>query len=174
MAFSSVFSALNMAVLTVSDTRDEDSDISGKTLAALLQEAGHHLVAKQIVMDNIYAIRAVVSAWIADPALHVILVTGGTGLTFRDVTPEALRPLFDKEIPGFGEMFRHLSYASIGSSTVQSRALGGLANATLIFCMPGSTHACETAWRAVLKEQLDNRHEPCNFVTLLPRLRRPE
>jgi len=158
------FIPLNVAVLTVSDTRDEQTDTSGQYLLNQLSDVGHHIGARAIVIDDVYLLRAQVSAWIADPSIHAIISTGGTGFTGRDSTPEALAPLFDKEIDGFGELFRHLSLADIGTSTVQSRALGGIANQTVIFCLPGSTGACHTGWEGILKEQLDSRHRPCNFV----------
>lgn len=155
---------LNIAVLTVSDTRDEDTDTSGLFLQNALQAEGHNLKDRCIVKDDVYQLRAVVSKWIADPDIHVVLSTGGTGFTLRDSTPEALSVLFDKDIEGFGELFRYLSFKEIGTSTVQSRAFAGLANHTAIFCMPGSTGACRTAWNGILKEQLDSQHRPCNFV----------
>ncbi|MCG6657151.1 molybdenum cofactor biosynthesis protein B [Halomonas campisalis] len=158
---------LNMAVLTISDTRDMSTDRSGALLAERLAEAGHRLADRQIVIDDVYRIRAVVAAWIADPDIQVILTTGGTGFTGRDSTPEAVSVLLDKRVEGFGELFRHLSWQEIGSSTVQSRCLGGLANATVIFCLPGSTGACRTAWDGILAEQLDSRHKPCNFANLV-------
>lgn len=156
---------LNVALLTVSDTRQYDSDTSGQYLAEQIQSAGHKLVARDIVIDDVYLLRARLSAWIADPEIHAAITTGGTGFTERDSTPEALMPLFDKQIDGFGELFRQLSYDDIGTSTVQSRALGGIANKTVIFCVPGSTGACKTAWEGIIKQQLDSRHRPCNFVT---------
>tara|TARA_R110002110_G_scaffold415748_1_gene654792 strand:+ start:21307 stop:21837 length:531 start_codon:yes stop_codon:yes gene_type:complete len=159
--------ALSVAVLTVSDTRTEQNDTSGHFLVEALREASHQLAEKAIVADDIYQIRAVLSGWIADAGIDAILVTGGTGFSGRDSTPEAVAPLFDKAIDGFGEVFRALSYDEIGSSTVQSRALAGLANDTVIFCMPGSTGACRTAWNGVIKEQLDSSHRPCNFVGVL-------
>ncbi len=165
------FLPLAIAVLTVSDTRTEDDDTSGRILVERLTAAGHRLADRAIVPDNIYRIRAVVSGWIADPAVAVVLITGGTGMTGRDSTPEAVRPLLDKEITGFGELFRMLSWEEIGASTLQSRALGGLANATFVFCLPGSTGACRTGWDRILQAQLDARTQPCNFVELLPRLR---
>lgn len=165
MSKTKEFIALNIAVLTVSDTRTEGNDTSGQYLAEQLQELGHVLAAKEIVIDDIYLMRARVSAWIADPDIHVVISTGGTGFTGRDSTPEAIKPLFDKDIDGFGELFRHLSLADIGTSTVQSRALGGMANQTVIFCLPGSTGACRTGWEGILQEQLDSRHRPCNFVS---------
>jgi len=159
--------ALNVAVLTVSDTRTAADDTSGDFLAESLAGAGHSQAARQIVKDDIYQIRAVLSAWIADADVDAVLVTGGTGFSGRDSTPEAVAPLFDKHIEGFGEVFRALSYEEIGSSTVQSRALAGFANNTVIFCMPGSTGACRTAWNGLIREQLDSTHRPCNFVGVL-------
>lgn len=165
--------ALNIAVLTVSDTRNSTNDISGDYLVQSSEAAGHCVVARAIVKDDIYDLRASVSQWIADPAIDVVLSTGGTGFSGRDSTPEALAPLFDKEIEGFGEVFRQLSLTEIGSSTIQSRAFGGFANNTVIFCMPGSTGACRTAWQGIIEQQLDSRHRPCNFVGVL-RARQPE
>jgi len=159
--------ALNVAVLTVSDTRTAADDTSGDFLAESLAGAGHSQAARQIVKDDIYQIRAVLSAWIADADVDAVLITGGTGFSGRDSTPEAVAPLFDKHIEGFGEVFRALSYEEIGSSTVQSRALAGFANNTVIFCMPGSTGACRTAWNGLIREQLDSTHRPCNFVGVL-------
>ncbi|MGM0692052.1 MAG: molybdenum cofactor biosynthesis protein B [Pseudomonadota bacterium] len=158
---------LSIAVLTISDTRDEATDRSGQALVERLTAAGHTLHDKRIVPDDVYRIRAVVAGWIADPDAQVILTTGGTGFTGRDSTPEAVSVLLDKQIEGFGELFRHLSWQEIGSSTVQSRCLGGLANATVVFCLPGSTGACGTAWDGILAEQLDSRHKPCNFANLV-------
>jgi molybdenum cofactor biosynthesis protein B len=158
---------LGVAVLTVSDTRVDDDDTSGALLAESAQTAGHELIDKRIVKDDIYQIRAVLSAWIADEAIEAVLVTGGTGFSGRDSTPEAVAPLFDKQIEGFGEVFRALSFEEIGSSTVQSRALAGLANDTVIFCMPGSTGACRTAWEGLIRDQLDSTYRPCNFVGVL-------
>ncbi len=158
---------LAVAVLTVSDTRTEDTDTSGHFLVESLQAAGHSLADKAIVIDDMYQIRAVLSRWIADAGVQAVLVTGGTGFSGRDSTPEAVRPLFDKEIDGFGEVFRALSLAEIGSSTVQSRAVAGYANNTVVFCMPGSTGACRTAWDGIIREQLDSTHRPCNFVGVL-------
>ena len=158
---------LAVAVLTVSDTRTEEDDTSGHYLVESLQAAGHRTAAKAIVIDDIYRIRAVLSDWIADEGIDAVLVTGGTGFSGRDSTPEAVQPLFDKDIDGFGELFRALSYEEIGSSTVQSRALAGFANNTVIFCMPGSTGACKTAWTGLIREQLDSSHRPCNFVGVL-------
>lgn len=159
--------ALEVAVLTVSDTRGEADDSSGKYLADSLLDAGHRLAEKAIVIDDIYQIRAIVSRWIADGNIDAVLVTGGTGFSGRDSTPEAVEPLFDKLIDGFGEVFRYLSLEEIGSSTVQSRAIGGLANDTVIFCMPGSTGACRTAWEGVIRDQLDSSYRPCNFVGVI-------
>ncbi len=161
--------ALAIAVLTVSDSRSLAEDTSGDLLAERLASAGHTLADRRLVRDDVYAIRAVASAWIASADVQVILASGGTGLTGRDSTPEALLPLFDKAIDGFGELFRHVSFAEIGTSTVQSRAVGGLANGTLIFAMPGSTGACRTAWDKILRAQLDIATKPCNFAELLPR-----
>ncbi len=158
------FIALNIAILTLSDSRTLETDTSGQFIVDALEAAGHRLAARELCKDDIYKSRAVVSAWIADPGIDVVISTGGTGLTRRDSTPEALRPLFDRVIEGFGELFRQLSYEEIGSSTVQSRALAGLANQTLVFCLPGSTGACRTGWERILKEQLDSRHRPCNFA----------
>lgn len=158
------FSPLNITVLTVSDTRDESNDTSGGFLADAVENAGHNLLEKKIVKDDKYQLRAIVSRWIASHDVQAVLVTGGTGFTARDTTPEALSVLFDKQVEGFGELFRHISYMEIGTSTVQSRALAGMANGTAIFCMPGSTGACKTAWNGMLKEQLDVTHTPCNFV----------
>ncbi|WP_295802612.1 molybdenum cofactor biosynthesis protein B [uncultured Microbulbifer sp.] len=158
---------LNIAVLTVSDTRTEENDTSGQYLVEALQADGHNLADKAIVIDDKYLLRAKVSAWIADPEIQVIISTGGTGFAGRDSTPEALAPLFDKHIDGFGEMFRSISYEEIGSSTIQSRALAGIANRTLIACLPGSTGACRTGWSKLLQEQLTASHKPCNFVGYL-------
>jgi molybdenum cofactor biosynthesis protein B len=159
--------ALTVAVLTVSDTRTVENDTSGAFLEEALRAAGHEVVDRQIVIDDIYQLRAVLSRWIADPGVEIILTTGGTGFSGRDSTPEAVAPLFDKVIEGFGEVFRALSHNEIGSSTIQSRALAGMANGTVIFCMPGSTGACRTAWEGVLRDQLDSEHRPCNFVGVL-------
>ncbi|ARN74496.1 molybdenum cofactor biosynthesis protein B [Oceanicoccus sagamiensis] len=159
--------SLGVAVLTVSDTRTEANDTSGQYLVDSLVQEGHRLADKQIVIDDIYLIRAVISQWIASDTVQAILVTGGTGFTGRDSTPEAVSVLFDKTVEGFGELFRHLSYDEIGTSTVQSRAIAGLANETVIFCMPGSTSACQTAWGKIIREQLDSTYRPCNFVGVL-------
>jgi molybdenum cofactor biosynthesis protein B len=158
------FTPLNIAVLTVSDTRNLDTDSSGQFLSDNLEAAGHVLADRQLHPDDIYRIRAVVSDWIARPEIQVVLITGGTGFTGRDSTPEAVTPLLDKLVDGFGELFRHVSWEEIGTSTLQSRALAGLANRTLVVCMPGSTGACRTAWGRILREQLDSRTRPCNFV----------
>ncbi|GAB4188623.1 MAG: molybdenum cofactor biosynthesis protein B [Wenzhouxiangellaceae bacterium] len=160
-------SGLAIALLTVSDTRTAENDRSGDWLAAASERAGHHLAARTLVVDNRYRIRATVAQWIADEAIQVVLITGGTGFRPRDVTPEAVTPLLDQSIPGFGELFRQISYQEIGSSTIQSRALAGVANNTLVFCLPGSTNACSTAWNGILREQLNRDHKPCNFADLL-------
>ncbi len=164
------FVPLNIAVLTVSDTRTEETDKSGQLLVDRLEAAGHQLADKAIEPDNIYRIRATVSRWIADPQVQAIITTGGTGITGRDGTPEAVAPLFDKTIDGFGEMFRSLSYQDIGTSTLQSRALAGVANGTYIFSLPGSSGACRDGWDLLISHQLDYRTKPCNLVELLPRL----
>ena len=164
------FIALSIAVLTISDTRGEAEDKSGALLVKRLEEAGHRLAEKAIVRDDIYAIRSVVSKWIADPDINVVLTTGGTGVTGRDGTPEAVTPLLDKAIPGFGEVFRMLSYDGIKTSTLQSRAIAGVANATYVFCLPGSSGACRDAWDQLIVHQLDYRTRPCNLVELMPRL----
>lgn len=164
------FKALNIAILTISDTRTEENDSSGKLLIKLLTEAGHKLAEKRIAPDDRYQIRAHISRWIADDNVQVVISTGGTGLTGRDGTPEAVLPLLDKQIDGFGEMFRFLSYEEIGTSTLQSRALAGVANATFIFCLPGSSGACRTGWTKLIEAQLDYRTAPCNLVELMPRL----
>jgi len=157
---------LNIAILTISDTRTSANDTSGDALAGLIAAAGHKLAARAIVKDDVYLLRAQVSQWIADPCIHAIITTGGTGFSRRDSTPEALIPLFDKQVEGFGEVFRAVSHKEIGSSTVQSRAFAGIANAKGVFCLPGSTGACRTGWNAILKEQLDSDYKPCNFVGL--------
>jgi len=159
--------ALGVAVLTVSDTRSLDNDTSGEFLTSAALEAGHDVLDRGLVKDDIYAIRAIVSRWIAQADIDAILITGGTGFSGRDSTPEAVSPLFDKTIEGFGEVFRAISHTEIGSSTVQSRAIGGFANKTVIFCMPGSTGACRTAWTGIIRDQLDSSHRPCNFVAVL-------
>lgn len=170
MADQREFKPLNIAVLTVSDTRTPETDGSGKLLKEKLEGAGHRLHEKRIEPDDIYRIRAAVSQWVADPDVHVVLSTGGTGVTGRDGTPEAVEPLLDKLIEGFGEMFRALSYEDIGTSTLQSRCLAGVANATYIFCLPGSSNACRTGWDKLIQQQLDFRTTPCNLVELMPRL----
>ncbi len=164
------FKPVAIAVLTVSDTRTEATDTSGALLASRLVEAGHTLAARAIVPDDIYRIRATVSAWIAESGVDVVITTGGTGITGRDGTPEAIAPLLDKQIEGFGEMFRSLSHSEIGTSTLQSRALAGVANGTYVFCVPGSSGACATAWDQLIAAQLDYRTRPCNLVELMPRL----
>ena len=162
---------LSVALLTISDTRSIDDDKSGSTLKQLITSAGHSVTDRQLVKDDIYAIRATISQWIANETVRVIITTGGTGFTGRDSTPEALEPLFDKTIDGFGELFRQISFKEIGSSTIQSRAIAGIANGTLIFSLPGSSNAVETAWQQILKNQLDIDFKPCNFAELIPRFR---
>jgi molybdenum cofactor biosynthesis protein B len=164
------FIPVAIAVMTVSDTRDEESDTSGKILAERVERDGHKLAARAFVKDDVTAIQAQAKAWIADPGIDVILTTGGTGLTGRDVTPEALRPLFEKEIDGFGVIWHLVSYQSVGLSTLQSRACAGLAKNTFIFALPGSNGACKDGWDKVIRWQLDSRHKPCNMVELIPRL----
>ena len=163
------FTPLNIAVMTVSDSRVDADDKSGKILADRLIEAGHKLVEKKIVPDDIYQMRAAVSNWIADPDVHAVITTGGTGLTGRDVTPEAMKILYDKEIEGFGEIFRKISYDLIKTSTIQSRAIAGLANGTVIFSLPGSPGACKDGWDGIIVHQLDSRVKPCNLVEMMPR-----
>lgn len=163
------FTPLNIAVLTVSDTRTLDQDTSGQYLVDQLTAAGHHLADRELITDDIYQIRAVISRWIADPQVHVVITTGGTGFYIRDSMPEAVSVLFDKSVDGFGEMFRLISKDDIGMSTIQSRAVAGMANNTTIFCLPGSTGACRTGWEDILKDQLDSRTRPCNFVPHLMR-----
>ncbi len=164
------FMFLNIAVLTVSDTRDATNDTSGATLIERITNAGHFVTDKYIVKDNVYQIRAIVSQWIIDENIDVIISTGGTGVTGRDGTPEAITPLLDKILEGFGETFRWLSFAEIKTSTIQSRAIAGVANGTYIFCLPGSASACRTAWDSIIQVQLDSRTRPCNLVQLMPRL----
>jgi molybdenum cofactor biosynthesis protein B len=164
MSSQKEFEPLNICILTVSDTRNVETDTSGQKLQDLLTTAGHRLHDRNLVIDDIYQIRAVISQWIVDKNAQVILITGGTGFAGRDSTVEAVTPLFDKTVVGFGELFRQVSYEEIGTSTIQSRATAGFANRTLIFCLPGSTGACTTAWDKIIKEQLDSRHKPCNFV----------
>jgi molybdenum cofactor biosynthesis protein B len=161
---------LKIAVLTVSDSRTLENDSSGQFLADALAEAGHHLHARQLLRDDRYAIRAQVAAWIADADVHGVLITRGTGFTGRDSTPEAVLPLLDKEMPGFGELFRAVSFEEIGTSSLQSRAFAGLSNQTFVFALPGSTSACRTAWDKLLRAQLDARTRPCNLAGLIPRL----
>lgn len=164
------FVPVSIAVLTVSDTRTADDDRSGDALAGRLADAGHRLADRRIVADDIYQIRAAVSAWIADPGVQAIVTTGGTGVSGRDGSPEAIAPLLDKTLDGFGEVFRALSFDDIGASTVQSRALAGVANATYIFVLPGSPGACKLAWDKLIAKQLDYRTRPCNLVEMMPRL----
>jgi molybdenum cofactor biosynthesis protein B len=164
------FVPLRIAVLTASDTRTEETDTSGALLCERLSGAGHELADKRINPDDVYRIRATVAEWIADPEVQVVITTGGTGVTGRDGTPEALTPLFDKIIDGFGEMFRWISWDDIGASTQQSRAIAGVANGTYIFCLPGSKGACATGWDKLIEKQLDYRTRPCNLAELLPRL----
>jgi len=163
------FLPLRIAVITISDSRTPDNDSSGDFLVNSLQEEGHQLAARKIVRDDRYVLRAELSALIADPDVQVVLTTGSTGLTGRDVAPEALQPLFDKAIEGFGELFRAASLDDIGAATIQSRAFAGVANGTIVFCMPGSPGACRTAWESVIRSQLDARTRPCNLATLMPR-----
>jgi len=164
------FKPIRIAVLTVSDSRDESTDKSGRLLADRLVKAGHLLAEKAIVPDDVYRIRAIVARWIADPDVDAVITTGGTGVTGRDGTPEAVRPLLDKVIEGFGETFRAISWHQIKTSTLQSRAIAGVANATYVFCVPGSSGACATAWDEIIEAQLDFRTRPCNLVELMPRL----
>ena len=164
------FIPVRIAILTMSDTRSAAEDKSGNTLAELIKEAGHEVADRALVKDDIAQIRAKVQGWIADPKVDVVITTGGTGFTGRDVTPEAVKPLFEKEIDGFSIVFHIISYQKIETSTIQSRACGGVANGTYIFCLPGSPGACRDGWNGILKWQLDNRHRPCNFVEILPRL----
>ncbi len=161
---------IKIAILTVSDSRTEEDDTSGHALVERLTNAGHILAEKHIAIDDKYKIREVVSRWIADDDVDVVISTGGTGLTGRDITPEAVQPLFDKEIEGVGELFRAISYEEIGTSTIASRCIGGVANGTFIFCLPGSTGACRTGWDKVIAPQLDCNTRPCNIVALMPRL----
>ena len=165
------FIPLHLCVLTVSDTRTAAEDTSGDYLVQALEAAGHRLAARALLPDDRYRLRAQVSQWIADDGIDGVLVTGGTGFTGRDSTPEALLPLLDKEMPGFGELFRSISFDEIGTSTLQSRAFAGLANGTFVFALPGSTSACRTAWERIIQAQLDARTRPCNLATLRPRLR---
>ncbi|WP_242104726.1 MULTISPECIES: molybdenum cofactor biosynthesis protein B [unclassified Lysobacter] len=171
MSASRDFIPLSLCVLTVSDTRDASTDSSGDYLVEALQADGHRLAQRALLPDDKYRLRAVVAGWIADEAIDGVLVTGGTGFTGRDSTPEALLPLLDKQMPGFGELFRAISFDEIGTSSLQSRAFAGLANATFVFALPGSTSACRTAWEQIIRAQLDARTTPCNLATLKPRLR---
>jgi len=164
------FIPVRIAVLTVSDTRTPEDDRSGQTLVERIAEAGHVLADRAIVTDDIEAIRERVLAWSLDEAIDVVITTGGTGFTGRDVTPEALEPIFEKRMDGFSEVFHRISYDKIGTSTIQSRATGGVVNATFVFALPGSPGACRDAWDGILKAQLDYRHKPCNFVEIMPRL----
>ena len=173
MSAQADFIPLHICILTVSDTRTLAEDGSGELLATALQAEGHHLHERALLPDDRYAMRALVSKWIADPAIDGILVTGGTGFTGRDSTPEALLPLLDKQMPGFGELFRAISFEEIGTSSLQSRAFAGLANGTFLFALPGSTSACRTAWEGIIRAQLDARTRPCNLATLKPRLKEP-
>ena len=170
MSKEKVFTPLNVAVLTVSDSRTLAEDTSGQYLVDSLQEAGHNLADRQLITDDIYHIRAVISGWIADPEVHAVITTGGTGFYIRDSMPEAVSVLFDKQVEGFGEMFRLISKDEIGMSTIQSRAIAGMANNTVVFCLPGSSGACRTGWTKIIKEQLDSRTGPCNFVPHLMRV----
>ena len=165
------FIAVHVAILTVSDTRNSADDVSGVLLAERAAAAGHHVLAQHIVPDDQAEIERALRAFIADPNVDVVIATGGTGITGRDVTPEAMHSVIEKEIVGFGELFRQLSYATVGTSTIQSRALAGVANGTYLFALPGAPGACRDAWDQILVQQLDNRYRPCNFVELLPRLR---
>lgn len=168
---SKVFLPVNIAIVTVSDTRTPANDTSGDVLAERIGQAGHRLAARALVKDDVGAITTLLEQWIADPEIDVVIATGGTGVTGRDVTPEAFHRLYDKEIPGFGELFRMLSYAKIGTSTIQSRATGGVAQGTYLFALPGSTGACRDGWDDILRWQLDSRFRPCNLVELMPRLK---
>lgn len=171
MATSREFIPLSIAVLTISDSRTLADDTSGQVLEDRLKEAGHQLADRQIVRDDIYQIRAQISSWIADPLVDAVVTTGGTGVTGRDGTPEAVQVLLDKEIEGFGELFRMVSWEDIRTSSIQSRALAGVANGTYIFCLPGSSGACRTGWDKLIREQLDHRTSPCNLAMLIPRLK---
>ncbi|MCQ4164521.1 molybdenum cofactor biosynthesis protein B [Tahibacter harae] len=171
MTAQTEFRPLSLCLLTVSDTRTLETDSSGDYLAQALAAAGHRLHQRRVIKDDKYRIRAVVAEWIADEAVHGILVSGGTGFTGRDTTPEAVEPLLDKLMPGFGELFRAVSFEEIGTSSLQSRAFAGLANNSFVFCLPGSTSACRTAWEKLIQPQLDARTRPCNLAGLMPRLR---
>ena len=168
---SRTFVPVNIALMTVSDTRTPDDDKSGNTLHKLATEAGHNITSRIIVKDEVPAIQKQLKLWIADDGIDVIISTGGTGVTGRDVTPEAFEELYEKKIEGFGELFRMLSYKIIGTSTIQSRCTGGVANGTYMFALPGSPGACKDGWNGILKEQLDIRYRPCNFVEMMPRLK---
>ncbi|MEE9303679.1 MAG: molybdenum cofactor biosynthesis protein B [Thiotrichaceae bacterium] len=161
---------VKIAVLTISDSRTLEDDTSGKKLVEMITNDGHHIAERLLVTDDIYQIRYQISRWIIDPEVEAIITTGGTGLTGRDGTPEAVRPLFDREIDGFGGLFRQLSYDTVGTSTIASRAVGGVANGTFIFTLPGSTGACKDAWNGILTHQLNHTYKPCNLVELMPRL----
>ena len=165
------FKPVRIAILTVSDTRELENDTSGSLLADLLTQAGHHLAGRALLRDEPADIQALVKRWAADPEIDAIITTGGTGLTGRDVTPEAIRPLFEKEIDGFSVLMHMISFQKVGTSTVQSRSLGGVISGTYVFCVPGSPGACRDAWEGILAPQLDARHGPCNFVEIMPRLR---
>ena len=167
---SDTFMPLRIAIVTVSDTRSLETDTSGALLESRATEAGHHVLSRQLVKDDVHALQTLLSGLIAEPAVQVILTTGGTGITARDITPEVVADLVEKRIDGFGELFRMLSFDEIGTSTIQSRACAGVAAQTLLFALPGSTGACRTAWDRILAAQLDSRHRPCNFATLLERL----
>tara|TARA_B110000008_G_scaffold194347_1_gene192891 strand:+ start:147 stop:656 length:510 start_codon:yes stop_codon:yes gene_type:complete len=162
---------LNIAVLTISDSRTNKTDKSGNLLVKLIEESGHTIIDKSIVIDSIYSIRNIISQWIDNETINAVITTGGTGVTGRDGTPEAVEVLFDKKIDGFGEIFRYISYKKIKTSTIQSRALAGVANATYIFCLPGSPGACKDAWLEIIQHQLDSNNKPCNLVELMPRLK---
>jgi molybdenum cofactor biosynthesis protein B len=164
------FTPLRIAVLTVSDTREPATDRSGDTLVSMITKAGHEVAERTIVTDDIEAIRVKVKGWIDDPSVNVVITTGGTGFTRRDVTPEAVKPLLRKEMEGFAVIFHQISFKQVETSTIQSRACGGVANRTYVFCLPGSPGACKDAWEGILKWQLDSRHKPCNLVEILPRL----
>lgn len=171
MSNEKAFIPLNIAVLTISDSRSDATDTSGKVLVDRLTQAGHQLAEKSIVADDKYQLRAILSRWIADPEIEIVITTGGTGLTGRDITPEAIQPLLDKVIEGFGELFRYVSYKKISTSTMQSRAFAGIANGTAIFCLPGSPGACKDGWDDILVYQFDIAHAPCNLVEIMPRLK---
>ncbi|MBI79942.1 MAG: molybdenum cofactor biosynthesis protein B [Pseudomonadota bacterium] len=164
------FVPLSISLLTISDTRNIDNDTSGDLLVSLIKESGHNLFDRKIVKDNIFEIRSIVSRWIASETINVVITTGGTGITGKDGTPEAIEVLLDKKIDGFGEFFRYLSFNDIGTSSLQSRAIAGVANSTFIFSLPGSTNACKTAWEKIISFQLDSRTSPCNLAELIPRL----